>query len=291
MRLNRSKKSAQCPTRLAPNPITRQSPRVVLGIEYDGTRYHGWQWQKNSLSVQDVLQQALSHIADQPVSVQCAGRTDAGVHALEQVVHFDTPAQRDSRAWVMGGNTHLPDDVRILWAQPAIGDFHARYSALARFYRYVILNRPVKSALQSTQTTWCSLPLDEKAMHLAAQTLVGEHDFSSFRAHGCQSASPCRRVYFINVYRQQEKVIMDIAANAFVHHMVRNIAGTLVEIGVGKQSIDWTQALLDVKDRTQGGATASAAGLYLGGVLYPEEYGVTKHPLFEKLPADVKRFD
>ncbi len=265
--------------------------RIVLGIEYDGTAYRGWQWQQNSPSVQAVLQSALSRIANQPITVICAGRTDAGVHAYEQIVHFDCDASRSLRAWVMGGNSYLPDDIRILWAQNAVTDFHARYSAIARYYRYIILNRTVNSAMLHSQTNWCHQPLDEQRMQQAAQSLIGEHDFSSFRAHSCQSVSPCRRVYFIDVFRQQDKVIMDIAANAFVHHMVRNIAGVLINVGRGKQQVGWTQYLLEVRDRRQAGMTAAASGLYLAGVLYPDEYGLKKHPIFEKLPADAKRFD
>lgn len=267
------------------------SQRIVLGIEYDGTQFAGWQWQVNLRTIQTVLQEALAQVAGHPVSVICAGRTDAGVHALEQIVHFDTSVQRELKAWVLGGNAHLPDDVRILWAKPAVGDFHARYSALARFYRYIIFNRPIKSALQPRQMTWCGPVLDEQAMQQAAQALIGEHDFSSFRAQGCQSKSPRRCVYFIRIWREGEKVIMDIAANAFVHHMVRNIAGVLLEIGLHKKSIAWTQELLQLKDRSAAAATAPPGGLYLGGVCYPDVYGIPKHPVFAQLPADVKRFD
>lgn len=265
--------------------------RIVLGIEYDGSRYHGWQWQAGKITVQAVLERALSIIADQKITVICAGRTDAGVHALEQVVHFDTVVERDMRAWVMGGNTQLPDDVRILWAKPAVADFHARYSAIARFYRYIFLNRPVKSALLRSQATWCYEHLDESVMHQAAQSLIGEHDFSSFRAQGCQSKSPNRMMYFIEVYRRGDQVIMDISANAFVHHMVRNIAGVLMDIGRGKQPVSWAEHLLLVKNRQQGGVTAAPYGLYLGGVYYPEHYGIAKNPIFNKLPANARRFD
>ncbi len=266
-------------------------PRIVLGVEYDGSEFHGWQWQAGKRNVQAELQAALSKIADRPVTVICAGRTDSGVHALEQVVHFDTDVERDLHAWMMGGNSQLPDDVRITWAQQAVDDFHARYRAIARFYRYIILNRPMKSALLRKQVTWCYDPLDEVKMHQAAQTLVGEHDFSSFRAQACQSKSPKRLMYFIDVYREQDKVIMDISANAFLHHMVRNIAGVLMDIGKGKQPVDWTQHLLKVKNRELSGVTAPPYGLYLGAVYYPQHYGIAKHPVFDKLPRDAKRFD
>lgn len=266
-------------------------PRIVLGIEYDGSAYAGWQWQAGKRTVQGELEAALSKIASQPINVLCAGRTDAGVHALEQVVHFDCAVEREMRGWLMGGNSYLPDDIRILWAQPAVGDFHARYSAIARAYRYVILNRPMKSALLRSQATWCYQALDERAMHSAAQTLLGEHDFSSFRAQSCQSVSPNRLMYFIDVYRREQQVIIDLCANAFLHHMVRNIAGVLMEIGMGRRPIDWTAELLVIKDRSQAAVTAPPHGLHLAAVFYPEQYGIAKHPLFDKLPSGARRFD
>lgn len=266
-------------------------PRIVLGIEYDGSAYAGWQWQTGKRTVQGELETALGKIANQPISVICAGRTDAGVHALEQVVHFDTEVERSLQAWLMGGNSQLPDDIRVTWAQPAIGDFHARYSAIARFYRYVILNRAMKSALLRSQATWCFQPLDADKMHRAAQHLLGEHDFSSFRAQGCQSKSPNRMMHFIDVYRHDDKVIIDICANAFLHHMVRNIAGVLIDIGCGKQSVDWPLQLLEIRDRSQAAATAPPHGLHLGGVYYPEQYGIKAHAIFAKLPGDAKRYD
>lgn len=265
--------------------------RIVAGIEYDGSGFSGWQWQTHQRSVQQVLEQALSKVANHPVTVICAGRTDAGVHALEQVIHFDVNKERELHAWMLGGNSNLPDDVRIIWVKKAVPDFHARYSAVARFYRYIILNRAIKSALLRNQVTWCHAPLDADKMHQAAQHLIGQHDFSSFRAQGCQSKSPMRAMYFIDVYRETDKVIIDISANAFLHHMVRNIAGVLMDIGVGKQPVEWTQELLGVKSRKLGGITAPPDGLYLGAVYYPEHYGIEKHPVFDKLPADAKRFD
>ena len=265
--------------------------RIVSGIEYDGSGFSGWQWQTHQRSVQQVLEQALSKVANHPVTVICAGRTDTGVHALEQVIHFDVQSERELHAWMLGGNSNLPDDVRITWVKQAAGDFHARYSAIARFYRYVILNRPIKSALLRKQVTWHHTPLDADKMHRAAQHLIGKHDFSTFRAQGCQSKSPCRAMYFIDVYREGDKVIMDISANAFLHHMVRNIAGVLMDIGAGKQSVNWTQELLEVKSRKLGGITAPPDGLYLGAVYYPEHYGIAKHPVFDKLPIDARRHD
>ena len=265
--------------------------RIVAGIEYDGSGFSGWQWQTHQRSVQLVLEQALSKVANHPVTVICAGRTDTGVHALEQVIHFDVESKRELHAWMLGGNSNLPDDVRITWVKHAIGDFHARYSAIARFYRYIILNRPIKSALLRNQVTWCHAPLDAEKMHEAAQHLIGQHDFSSFRAQGCQSKSPMRAMYFIDVYRENDKVIIDISANAFLHHMVRNIAGVLMDIGMGKQPVEWTQELLEVKCRKLGGITAPPDGLYLGAVYYPKHYGIAKHPVFDKLPLDARRFD
>lgn len=265
--------------------------RIVLGVEYDGSQFCGWQWQPFKRSVQQALEQALSKVADQTVTVICAGRTDAGVHALEQIVHFDTGVNRELHAWMLGGNSNLPDDVKIIWAREAIGDFHARYSAIARCYRYIILNRPAKPALLRRQVTWCYPPLDAGKMHEAAQYLIGEHDFSSFRAQGCQSKSPVRMLHFIDVHRDGDKIVIDVAANAFVHHMVRNIAGVLMEIGMGKQPVDWTLELLAAKSRKLAGMTAPPDGLYLAGVYYPDHYGLAKHPIFNKLPADARRFD
>ena len=266
-------------------------PRIVLGIEYDGSHFSGWQYQTNRRTVQNELEKALSKVANQKIVIYCAGRTDSGVHALEQVIHFNVDVERDLHSWMMGGNANLPMDVRIIWVKLGINDFHARYSAIARFYRYIILNRKMKSALQPSQMTWCYSHLDEEKMHRAAQTLVGMHDFSSFRAQGCQSKSPNRLMHFIQVYRDDEKVIIDLSANAFLHHMVRNIAGVLMDIGCGKRSEDWTQELLEVKNRALGGITASPCGLYLGGVYYPDEFGIKKHPVFELLEPNASRFE
>jgi len=208
-------------------------PRLALGIEYDGSAFAGWQCQRDRRSVQACVEGAVGRVADEKVDVVCAGRTDAGVHALEQVAHFETTARRDPRSWLLGINTALPDDVRILWVKEVEEDFHARYSAIARCYRYTILNRPIKSALLRKQVTWCFRPLDAGKMQEAASHLIGDHDFSSFRAQGCQSSSPRRIMHFIRVTREGDQVHIDLAANAFVHHMVRNIAGVLIDIGAG----------------------------------------------------------
>lgn len=264
--------------------------RIVLAVEYDGSHFSGWQCQNEQRTVQDEVEKALSRIANQKIKVQCAGRTDTGVHALEQIVHFDAKCKRTLSNWTLGGNRNLPADVRILWTQSAIDDFHARFTAVARFYRYVILNRPINSALRYGRTSWCYASLDEVKMHDAAQALIGRHDFSSYRALSCQSVSPNRWVYFINVFRQGNEVIIELVANAFLHHMVRNIAGVLMAIGIGKQSVGWTQELLDIKDRRLGGITAPPYGLYLAGVYYPEKYNINQHPIFNCLPAEVRRF-
>ena len=264
--------------------------RIILGLEYDGSGFSGWQWQPEKRSVQQTVESALSKVADRPVTVICAGRTDAGVHALEQIVHFDVAVERELHAWMLGGNSYLPNDVKIIWAKEAIDDFHARYSAIARFYRYIILNRPAKSALSYRQVTWYYPLLDAEKMHHAAQRLIGEHDFSSFRAQGCQSKSPFRMLHFIDVYRDGDKVVIELSANAFLHHMVRNIAGVLLQIGAGRQAEDWTSELLEVKSRKMAGVTAPPDGLYLGAVFYPNRYGLSKHPVFNKLPPDAKRF-
>jgi tRNA pseudouridine38-40 synthase len=263
--------------------------RIVLGIEYDGASYAGWQRQRHALTVQESVETAVARVADEGVDVVCAGRTDAGVHALEQVVHFDTSARRELRSWVLGINANLPDDIRVLWARELDEDFHSRYSAIARFYHYVILNRPMRSALQPRQTTWSFYPLDEARMQSGADYLIGEHDFSSFRAQGCQSNSPWRIMHFIRLRREGDRVIMDICANAFLHHMVRNIAGVLMEVGCGKREPEWVKELLEVRDRNQGGVTAPPDGLYLGGIYYPERFGLPRHAVFDWLPEGVTR--
>ncbi|QSA97606.1 tRNA pseudouridine(38-40) synthase TruA [Methylococcus sp. EFPC2] len=265
-------------------------PRLALGIEYDGSAFAGWQIQRDRRSVQECVEAAVGQVANEPVDVVCAGRTDAGVHAYEQVAHFDTQAKRDLRSWLLGVNTALPDDVRILWVKEVEADFHARYSAIARFYRYTILNRAMKSALQRRQVTWCFRPLNAEKMHAGAQHLIGDHDFSSFRAQSCQSHSPQRIMHFIRVSREGEWVHIDLSANAFVHHMVRNIAGVLIDIGSGKHPPDWAREVLEARDRALGGVTAPPDGLYLGGVFYPEPFGLPKHPIFDLLPPDARRF-
>ena len=249
--------------------------RIALGLEYDGRGFRGWQIQRPGVrTVQDQVESALSKVADHPVSVVCAGRTDAGVHARGQVVHFDSPAERRLRAWVLGCNTHLPGDVSISWARQVSADFHARYSALARSYRYKILNRAVRSALYSGRATWHHYPLDADLMHQAGQVLLGEHDFSSFRAKDCQSKTPFRNVHSLRVARNGDWVLLDITANAFLHHMVRNIAGVLIAIGQGERPVAWAEQVLYARERAQGGVTAPPDGLYLQAVRYEAEWGL-----------------
>jgi tRNA pseudouridine38-40 synthase len=246
--------------------------RIALGIEYDGSQFHGWQKQPNCRTVQNVLEAVLSRIANQPVHVVCAGRTDTGVSAVGQVVHFDTSAKRNIRAWVYGSNSDLPQDVCVRWAQPVPDDFSARYSAMTRSYRYLIYNNPIRPSLLCRQVTWQYRPLDVEKMAQAAKVLEGEHDFSSFRAIECQAKSPVRNIKSLTVTRRDDLVIIDITANAFLHHMVRNIAGVLMTIGHGKRPVDWIDHVLAAQDRTQGAETAPAYGLQLQHVTYPDEF-------------------
>jgi len=248
--------------------------RIALGIEYDGSAYAGWQHQAHARGVQSVLQAALSRVAAHEVALTAAGRTDAGVHALEQVAHFDTDAVRPEHAWVLGGTAAAPDDVTVLWARAVPGRFHARHSALSRTYVYRILNRRMRPALDRHRACWVRDPLDAEAMHRAAQHLLGEHDFSAFRAAECQSATAIRRLMAARVERQGEFVQVTVRANAFLHHMVRNIAGSLLLIGSGQRPEDWLAAVMAGRDRTRAGPTAPPQGLYFAGVEYPAEFSL-----------------
>jgi tRNA pseudouridine38-40 synthase len=252
--------------------------RIALGIEYDGTAYRGWQQQAHARSVQDVLERALAVVADHRVHLTAAGRTDAGVHALMQVAHFDTSAARPMQAWVLGGSAEAPDDVSVLWAHEVPVEFHARFSANARTYLYRILNRRVRPALERERSAWVRRPLDADAMHAAAQALLGEHDFSAFRAAECQSSTPVRRVTNLAVRRAGDHVEIKIRANAFLHHMVRNVAGSLIAVGVGDQPPQWVREVLDGRDRTRAGATAAPQGLYFAGVEYDASFGLPSAP-------------
>ncbi|WP_166259834.1 tRNA pseudouridine(38-40) synthase TruA [Marinobacter salicampi] len=249
--------------------------RVALVFEYDGAAYHGWQYQKSGIpSVEGVLQKAVAKVADHPVELVCAGRTDAGVHASYQVVHFDTPSVRSLRSWVMGINTALPGSVSVHWAGSVVEDFHARFSAVYRRYRYIIYNHPVRPGIMRSQVSWNYRPLDELAMNRAAQALIGEHDFSSFRAAGCQSRTPNRNLHRIGVTRHGDYVVLDVQANAFLHHMVRNIAGALMSVGSGQRPERWIHDILCQRNRTLAGVTAPPHGLYLVDVGYPVAFGV-----------------
>jgi tRNA pseudouridine38-40 synthase len=252
--------------------------RIALGVEYDGTDFLGWQRLTHGATVQGALEQALSRVAAGPIQVTCAGRTDAGVHGRCQVVHFDTDADRDMRGWALGACSNLPTSVAVLWAQPVPEAFHARFSARSRRYRYTILNRPVRAALEARYVTWERLPLDAEAMHAAGQALLGEHDFSAFRAVSCQAAHARRCVQGLQVRREGEQVIVDIEANAFLHHMVRNIVGSLLLVGRGRQPVAWPAELLAGRDREVAGPTAPASGLTFLGPRYEAHWG---------LPAEV----
>ena len=254
-------------------------PRIALGLEYDGSAFAGWQVQQHAQAVQSVVQAALSIVANETIEIIAAGRTDAGVHASIQVVHFDTSAIRDERSWCLGVNTNMPESVSVLWAREVEVDFHARFSALSRSYRYVILNARPRPALLRDRVCWVREQLDAQRMHEAAQALVGSHDFSSFRAAECQSTTPIRHLQRIQVTRCNEYVVIDVTANAFLHHMVRNIAGVLIAVGCGKREIEWPAQVLEVRDRAQGGVTAVAGGLYLFGVGYPERFGLPTAPV------------
>jgi len=244
--------------------------RIALGIEYDGTDFMGWQLQPHGPSVQGEVERAVAFVAAEPVETTCSGRTDAGVHARCQVVHFDTGAERNARAWVLGSNSKLPPTVCVRWAVPVADDFSARFSAVARRYTYTILNRAVRPALEARTVTWERVPLDAPAMHRAAQALIGENDFTSFRTIACQSRTPMRRVDAISVARDGEHVRLAFRANAFLHHMVRNIVGSLVAVGRGDQPERWIAELLVARDRGLAAPTAAAQGLVFEGPIYPE---------------------
>lgn len=243
--------------------------RLALVLEYDGSDFHGWQTQSGLRTVQTEVEQALSKIADHPLQVVAAGRTDAGVHATYQVIHFDTQAQRSLRDWVIGTNHYLPKDISIRTAQLVSEDFHARFSAIARSYEYKIDTHSSKPALQRGRVAWMPRPIDVSAMHAAAQQLVGTHDFSAFRASDCQAKSPIRTITQLDIKKRDGLIVLQISANAFLHHMVRNIVGTLLPIGFGFSRAESLQEILHSKQRAQAGITAPAAGLYLCAVKYP----------------------
>jgi tRNA pseudouridine38-40 synthase len=261
--------------------VSSRTRRLAVGIEYDGTRYAGWQNQPGLLTVQDAVQKALSAVADHPVSVTAAGRTDAGVHACAQVAHFETTASRPVRGWVLGANSHLPPDVALNWALEVEPSFHARHTALGRTYRYCMLRRATRPAILRDRVCWIRSPLDVEAMHEAAQALVGKHDFSSFRAVECQSTTAMRHVDSLTVTGDGPLVVIEISANAYLHHMVRNIAGSLLMVGAGERPTAWMGETLEARDRTRAGITAPASGLYLWQVRYPKSLQVPE-PVFSR---------
>jgi tRNA pseudouridine38-40 synthase len=259
---------------LPPEGHLREVRRIAALVEYDGTDFAGWQSQAHSVSVQDAVEAAVGFVAGHAVIAICAGRTDSGVHAAGQVIHFDTSAVRTPRAWVLGSNTKLPPSIAVQWAGEVPIGFHARHAAVRRIYRYYILNRSARSALQRRRTAWIHRPLDAEAMNGAAQVLIGEHDFSAFRSIECQSKTPVRRVQRIHVERCGDTVWLEIEANAYLHHMVRNIVGTLLDVQSEADPAGAMARILAGGDRHAAGITAPASGLYLWRVEYPAVYGI-----------------
>jgi tRNA pseudouridine38-40 synthase len=246
--------------------------RYALGIEYDGAAFFGWQRQSHAASVQQSVEKALGVVANHPVTVICAGRTDSGVHARGQVVHFDTQSERSQRQWLLGSNSNLPDAVRVQWIRPVDFSFHARFGAHSRTYQYRIVNRWVRPAIGVSYLTWCRELLDEKLMHEAARVLLGKHDFSAFRSAGCSAQHATREVSDISVTRQGDMVILDITANAFLYHMVRNIVGSLIAVGQGEKTVSWFSEVFEGQDRKLAGVTAEAQGLCFMSVRYDPKY-------------------
>ena len=255
--------------------------RIALGLEYLGTSFTGWQSQPDGRGVQDALERALAIIAGERIGTHAAGRTDAGVHATMQVVHFDTAVQRPDAAWIRGVNSQLPQAVAVQWAQPVADDFHARFAAMARHYTYLLVSRPVRPALLAGRIGWYHRPLDVAAMSEAARALAGTHDFSAFRAAGCQAKSAVKTLTSVAVARSGEHVLFDFSANAFLHHMIRNIVGALVYVGAGKESAAWIGEVLAGRDRTLAAPTFAADGLYLTGADYDAKWGLpsTRRPV------------
>ena len=253
--------------------------RIALGVEYDGSPFCGWQSQAEGQTVQDTLQRALSQVAnEQPageqISVIAAGRTDTGVHALEQVVHFDTQAERPLTAWVRGVNALLPRSIAVLWAHPVPDEFHARFSAHGRSYRNLLINRAVRPAIQAGKAGWFHSPLDVALMQAAAQHLVGQHDFSAFRAAECQAKSPVKHLLQLDIRRHGNMIVFDVSADAFLHHMVRNMVGCLVYVGKGKYPPDWLADVLAGRERSLAAPTFAPDGLYLRRIKYETKWGL-----------------
>ena len=248
--------------------------RIALGLEYEGGPFHGWQSQADGRGVQDALERALTAVAGSPVAVVAAGRTDAGVHATLQVAHFDSAADRPESAWVRGVNALLPGSIAVRWALPVADEFHARFSATGRHYAYLLCNRSVRPALLRARVGWYHRPLAVEAMRSAAEALLGRHDFSAFRAAECQAKSPLKTLDRLDIVREDDMIRIDLHADAFLQHMVRNIVGALVYVGSGRQPVTWLRDLLDGRDRTRGAPTFSASGLYLSGVDYPTQWNL-----------------
>lgn len=261
--------------------------RIALGLSYRGENYHGWQSQSDGQTLQDTLESALGRFSalDERVAVHCAGRTDTGVHALQQVLHFDTPLQREMGSWVRGVNRYLPNDMAVRWARPVPADFHCRSATQSRRYVYLLLDSPVRPSLGAQRVGWSCRPLDVQAMQQAAHFLLGEHDFSSFRAAACQALSPVKNLLRLDISRQGSLILCEFEASAFLHHMVRNIMGSLVAVGLGKYPPEWLQALLAARSRKAAAPTFSAAGLYFLGGRYASEWGLPDLSLGEVLPA------
>lgn len=251
--------------------------KYALCVEYNGTPYCGWQKLSHAPSVQEEVEKALSKVANHSIEVVCAGRTDSGVHGIGQVIHFESNAIRSDKGWLLGGNTNLPNNIAFQWIKKVSDDFHARFSALERRYRYIILNRKMRPALLQQRIAWFHSFLDERKMQQAANYLIGEMDFSSFRASGCQANHARREIKEINITRAGDYIYVDICANAFLYHMVRNIVGSLFDIGTGNQSPEWFAELLKINDRRHAGITAPASGLYFASVSYPEKYQLPKN--------------
>ena len=258
--------------------ILEKGSRVACGVQYHGGAYVGWQQQsgQKNATIQGLVENAVSVVADSRVRIHCAGRTDARVHALCQVFHFDDPAGRSLKAWVHGVNGHLPNDIRVLWPKSVPEHFHSRFSALSRSYRYMIVNTSISPALFSGLASWHRKTLDEELMNREAQCLLGEHDFNAFRASTCQSSTSMRNIISIEIARHSDLVFMDVKANAFLHHMVRNIVGCVIAIGDGRKQAGWLKSILQDKDRSKAAETAAADGLYLMSVEYPEEFSIPR---------------
>ncbi len=258
--------------------VTNVMSRLAMCVEYDGSHYHGWQTQRGVVTVQETIEEAVSSVADEQIQVITAGRTDAGVHATGQIVHYDSSSNRSRKAWLRGVNSNLPESVVVSWVLPVLPTFHARYSAVTRSYRYVLLNRHVRPTYLSRRVSWEYRPLDIEKMREAVKPLLGEQDFNAYRAVSCQSNTSVRIIHELEINQKESWIWFDIRANGFLKHMVRNIVGVLVAIGAGESEPSWSREVLETRDRTMGGITATPDGLYLCGVSYPDEYNLPPEP-------------